>query len=46
MAHRLTGGKQEAVQFASAMLDRITELKAKAPFIDLTSEEKYFRELS
>ena len=43
MAHRITGGKQEAAKFASAMLGRITELKAKAPFIDLSSEETYFR---
>jgi hypothetical protein len=45
MAHRITGGKQETIPFAQAMLERITELKLKAPFISLASEEDYFRSL-
>ena len=45
MAHRITGEKRETAPFAAAMLERIRDLKAKAPFIDLTAEEKYFREL-
>jgi hypothetical protein len=43
MAHRVTGGKRETAPFATAMLERIAELKGKAPFIDLSSEEAYFR---
>jgi len=46
MAHRLTGGKEETSPFAAVMLGRIAELKEKAPFIDLTNEEAYFRSLS
>ena len=46
MAHRLTGGKEETSPFASVMLSRIAELKEKAPYIDLTNEEAYFRGLS
>ena len=45
MAHRITGDKRETSPFASAMLDRIADLKAKAPFINLTAEETYFRSL-
>lgn len=45
VAHRITGDKRETAPFASAMLDRITDLKAKAPFIDLAGEETYFRGL-
>jgi hypothetical protein len=45
MAHRITGGKQETAPFANAMLDRIADLKTKAPFIDLSGEESYFRGL-
>ncbi len=45
MAHRITGGKHETAPFAAAMLDRIAELKAKAPFFDFSKEEKYFRQL-
>jgi hypothetical protein len=46
MAHRVTGGKEETSPFAAVMLGRIAELKEKAPFIDLTNEEAYFRSLS
>jgi hypothetical protein len=42
MAHRITGDKRETATFASAMLDRIADMKAKAPFIDLAAEEAYF----
>ncbi len=45
MAHRIAGGKREAASFATAMMERISELKAKAPYIDLTAEETYFRSL-
>jgi hypothetical protein len=45
MAHRVIGGKRETAPFAIAMLERIAELKEKAPFIDLASEEAYFRGL-
>ncbi|MDZ7634038.1 MAG: GSCFA domain-containing protein [Bacteroidales bacterium] len=45
MAHRTLGGKRETAPFATAMLERIRDLKAKAPYVDLTAEEKYFREL-
>ncbi|MFZ2287879.1 MAG: GSCFA domain-containing protein [Bacteroidales bacterium] len=45
MAHRITGGKSETAPFAGAMLQRISDLKDKAPYIDLSGEEKYFREL-
>lgn len=45
MAHRITGDKQETAPFASAMLDRVNDLREKAPFIDLAAEEAYFRGL-
>lgn len=45
MAHRVVGGKRETAPFASSMLERIAELKEKAPFMDLSSEEAYFRGL-
>jgi hypothetical protein len=45
MAHRITGGKPEAASFANAMLDRIRDLRNRAPFINLDGEEKYFRDL-
>ena len=45
MAHRISGDKRETAPFATAMLERITDLKAKAPFIDLAAEEAYFRGL-
>lgn len=45
MAHRSTGGKEESAPFASVMLGRIAKLKEKAPYIDLTAEEAWFRGL-
>ncbi|MCI0523614.1 MAG: GSCFA domain-containing protein [Bacteroidales bacterium] len=45
MAHRPTGGKEETAPFASVMLGRIAKLKEKAPYIDLTAEEAWFRGL-
>jgi hypothetical protein len=45
MAHRVSGGKKETAPFANAMLERIADLKSKAPFIDLTAEEEHFRQL-
>jgi len=46
MAHRVAGGKRETAPFAASMLQRIAELKEKAPFIDLSAEEAYFMGLS
>ena len=45
MAHRISGGKRETSPFATAMLERISDLKTRAPEIDLEAEEKYFRDL-
>jgi len=45
MAHRITGGKREVASFATAMLERISELRVKASYIDLSVEEAYFRSL-
>ena len=45
MAHRLSGSPSEAAPFATAMLERINDLKNRAPFLDLSAEEKYFKEL-
>ncbi len=45
MAHRTTGGKSETAPFAEAMLQRIRDLKEKAPYIDMAPEENYFRGL-
>jgi hypothetical protein len=40
--HRITGGKSEAVSFASSMLERIKDLKGRAPYLNFAEEEKYF----
>lgn len=45
MAHRISGGKRETAPFAEAMLQRISDLKEKAPYIDMAPEESYFRGL-
>lgn len=45
MAHRVTGGKKETAPFATALLERIADLKSRAPFMDLTAEGEYFRGL-
>jgi hypothetical protein len=45
MAHRISGGKKETSAFAGVMLQKIDDLKARAPFMDLASEEKYFSAL-
>lgn len=45
MAHRISGDKRETAPFATVMLDRIADLKAKAPFINLAAEETYFKGL-
>ncbi|MDM8003114.1 MAG: GSCFA domain-containing protein [Bacteroidota bacterium] len=45
MAHRITGGKPESAPFANAMLERIADLRSRAPFLNLEAEEKYFRDL-
>jgi len=44
-AHRISGGKRETTPFANAILEKIHDLKSRAPFIDLDQEEKYFKEL-
>lgn len=45
MAHRITGVKAESTPFANAMLERINDLRSRAPFMNLEAEEKYFRDL-
>lgn len=45
MAHRISGGKNETAPFATAMLEKISELKSRASYIDLTAEEAYFSSL-
>lgn len=45
MSHRISGGKREIAPFAETMLLRISDLKAKAPFLNLSMEEKYFSDL-
>jgi len=41
-AHRITGGKAEAASFARTMLEKIDDLKNRAPFLSLEEEENYF----
>ncbi len=43
MAHRICGGSRESVLFAAAMLDKISELKNRAPFLAFEEEERYFK---
>ena len=48
MAHRLSGGnegKRETAIFASAMLEKINDLKNRAPFLNFDTEEDYFKKL-
>jgi len=45
MAHRISGEPAETAPFATAMLERISDLKSRASFMDLTAEEKYFQDL-
>ncbi len=45
MAHRITGGRRENLSFATAMLEKISALKTRASFLDLSQEEEYFRNL-
>jgi len=40
MAHRTSGGKRETASFAAAMLERISDLRSRAPEIELEAEEK------
>lgn len=44
-AHRISGPNQETKMFAATMLEKIKDLKNRAPFINLDPEEKYFSEL-
>ena len=45
MTHRIPEGQQETAPFATVMLKKISALKTKAPFMDLTVEEKHFQTL-
>lgn len=45
MAHRISGEKRETSSFAAAMLERISDLRSRAPEINLETEENYFRVL-
>ena len=45
MAHRTTGGKGRQPRLPKLCLQRISDLKGKAPYIDMATEENYFREL-
>lgn len=45
MAHRISGETADTAPFATALLERIADLKTRAPYMDLSSEEKYFNEL-
>jgi len=42
MAHRISGGQPETAPFATVMLQKINDLKSRAPYMDLTAEEKHF----
>ncbi len=44
-AHRVASGNPETAAFANSMLNKISDLKNRAPFIDLDKEELYFRKL-
>lgn len=43
--HKLIGEKRDISAFAQVMLDKISDLNEKAPFIDLSDDDKYFRSL-
>ena len=45
MAHRISGAKPETTPFANAMLDKINDLRNRAPFLNLDREEEYFKKL-
>lgn len=45
VSHRPTGEKPEVAAFASAMLEKIEELRKKAPFIDFSGETSYFQSI-
>lgn len=45
MAHRVSGETSDTAPFATSLLERISELKTRAPYIDLSAEENYFRGL-
>ncbi|HUW92543.1 MAG TPA: GSCFA domain-containing protein [Bacteroidales bacterium] len=46
VAHRQTGEKPENLAFAAAMLEKIEELRKKAPFINFSTESSYFNSLA
>ena len=45
MAHRVSAETSDTAPFATSLLERISELKTRAPYMDLSAEENYFREL-
>lgn len=45
MAHRISPETSDTEPFATALLERISDLKTRAPYIDLSAEENYFRAL-
>jgi len=45
MAHRLSAETSDPTSFATSLLERINDLKTRAPYMDLSAEEKYFRGL-
>lgn len=45
MAHRISPETSDTEPFATALLERISDLKTRAPYINLSAEENYFRAL-
>ncbi len=45
MAHRLSAETSGTAPFANALIERIRDLKTRAPHLDLSEEEKYFTDL-
>ena len=45
MAHRVSAETSDTAPFATSLLERISDLKTRAPYMDLSAEENYFREL-
>jgi hypothetical protein len=43
MAHRISPETSDTAPFATALLERISDLKTRAPYLDLSAEENYFR---
>jgi hypothetical protein len=45
MAHRVSAETSDTTSFATSLLERISDLKTRAPYMDLSAEENYFRGL-